>query len=127
MNKALRVKRIDSSRMRTIRSSCHLPGAVCWGGGGSVCPGVSTGGVSAWRVSTPGGVFAWGCLTGVCLPRGVSAQEECLPRGVSAGGCLPEVVCPGGICLGGICRGCLPGRAVSAQGGVWQTPALWTE
>ena len=98
MNKALSVKRIDSSRMRTTRSSSRLPG------GGRVCLGCVHLGASAW---------------GWCLPRGCLPMEECLPRG-----CLPRGQClPRGGCLP---RGCLP-RGVSAggdicPGSVWQTP-----
>ena len=61
----------------------------------------------------------------VCLPAAAVAVScrggGCLPGGVSGGGGVCQGVCMPGECL--------PRRGVSAQGdgGVFQTPPLWTE
>ena len=94
------LKRMHSSRMRTVRCSGRV-------GGGCLPRGVSTQGELSGYGGICLGVSAWGCL-----PRG------CLPKG----GCLRR----GGISLGGVC---LEGFAwgVCQGGGCPARHPLWTE
>ena len=106
--------------MRTARCSSRLLGGVC--PGWESARGVSTQGEG---VCLDGrgvclGVYAWGCLLGMCLPRGVTACHgvyACQGRGCVCLVC-PSVqavfACQGGVCL--VCPG--GGGGGGGDGGV---------